>query len=64
MLQHWSKETRDQGDRRWLTARHHFVVSPEGNPANDALGASRSGTMMRSGPAPASTVTPIWTWKS
>ena len=39
MLQLRSKETLDHGDRGWLKARHHFVVSADGNPANGALGA-------------------------
>jgi quercetin 2,3-dioxygenase len=39
MLQFRSKETLDQGDRGWLKARHHFVVSADGNKANSALGA-------------------------
>jgi quercetin 2,3-dioxygenase len=39
MLQLRSKETLDHGDRGWLKARHHFVVSAEGNKANGALGA-------------------------
>jgi redox-sensitive bicupin YhaK (pirin superfamily) len=39
MLQLRSKETLDRGDRGWLKARHHFVVSADGNPANGALGA-------------------------
>jgi len=38
MLQLRSKETLDHGDRGWLKARHHFVVSAEGNPANSPLG--------------------------
>jgi hypothetical protein len=32
-------ETLDHGDRGWLKARHHFVVSTGGNRANHALGA-------------------------
>ena len=39
MLQLRSKETLDHGDRGWLKARHHFVVSAGGNKANSALGA-------------------------
>jgi quercetin 2,3-dioxygenase len=39
MLQLRSKETLDHGDRGWLKARHHFVVSATGNPANGPLGA-------------------------
>jgi quercetin 2,3-dioxygenase len=39
MLQLRSKETLDHGDRGWLNARHHFVVSADGNPANGPLGA-------------------------
>jgi quercetin 2,3-dioxygenase len=39
MLQLRSKETLDRGDRGWLNARHHFVVSADGNPANGPLGA-------------------------
>ena len=39
MLQFRSKETLDHGDRGWLKARHHFIVSANGNPANGALGA-------------------------
>jgi quercetin 2,3-dioxygenase len=39
MLQLRSKETLDHGDRGWLKARHHFVVSADGNKANSALGA-------------------------
>jgi quercetin 2,3-dioxygenase len=38
MLQLRSKETLDHGDRGWLKARHHFVVSADGNKANTALG--------------------------
>jgi quercetin 2,3-dioxygenase len=38
MLQIRSKETLDQGDHGWLKARHHFVVSTEGNRANGPLG--------------------------
>src|SRR6202162_3570589 len=30
--------TLDGGDFGWLKARHHFVVTPEGNPANGPLG--------------------------
>jgi redox-sensitive bicupin YhaK (pirin superfamily) len=39
MLQLRSKETLDHGDRGWLKARHHFVVSANGNRANCPLGA-------------------------
>src|SRR6201995_2880839 len=39
MLQLRSKETLDHGDRAWVKARHHFVVSADGNPANGPLGA-------------------------
>ena len=39
MLQLRSKETLDHGDRGWLKARHHFVVSVDGNKVNSALGA-------------------------
>jgi hypothetical protein len=39
MLQLRSKETLDHGDLGWLKARHHFVVSVDGNKANSALGA-------------------------
>ena len=39
MLQLRTKETLDGGDRGWLKARHHFVVSADGNPANRPLGA-------------------------
>jgi len=38
MLQLRSKETLDHGDRGWLKARHHFVVSEAGNRANAPLG--------------------------
>jgi redox-sensitive bicupin YhaK (pirin superfamily) len=38
MLQLRSKETLDHGDRGWLKARHHFVVSDAGNRANAPLG--------------------------
>jgi redox-sensitive bicupin YhaK (pirin superfamily) len=38
MLQLRSKETLDHGDRGWLKARHHFIVSADGNPANAPLG--------------------------
>ena len=31
--------TLDGGDFGWLKAKHHFIVSPEGNPANEPLGA-------------------------
>jgi redox-sensitive bicupin YhaK (pirin superfamily) len=39
MLQLRSKETLDKGDHGWLKARHHFVVSANGNQANHPLGA-------------------------
>lgn len=39
MLQLRSRETLDHGDLGWLKARHHFVVSADGNRANSALGA-------------------------
>ena len=39
MLQLRTKETLDHGDRGWLKARHHFVVSAQGNPVNGPLGA-------------------------
>jgi quercetin 2,3-dioxygenase len=39
MLQLRSKETLDHCNRGWLKARHHFVVSADGNPANGPLGA-------------------------
>jgi redox-sensitive bicupin YhaK (pirin superfamily) len=39
MLQLRSKETLDHGDRGWLKARHHFIVSAGGNLANSPLGA-------------------------
>jgi hypothetical protein len=39
MLQLRSEETLDHGDRGWLKARHHFIVSADGNPANGPLGA-------------------------
>ena len=38
MLQLRSKEMLDHGDRGWLKARHHFIVSADGNPANSPLG--------------------------
>jgi redox-sensitive bicupin YhaK (pirin superfamily) len=38
MLQLRSKETLDQRDHGWLKARHHFVVTAEGNRANGPLG--------------------------
>ena len=38
MLQLRSRGTLDHGDRGWLKARHHFVVSADGNKANSALG--------------------------
>jgi len=39
MLQLRSRETLDHGDRGWLKARHHFIVSADGNPVNRPLGA-------------------------
>ena len=39
MLQLRSKDTLDRADHGWLKARHHFVVSANGNPANGPLGA-------------------------
>jgi quercetin 2,3-dioxygenase len=39
MLQLRSKQTLDHCDRGWLKARHHFVVSANGNRANCPLGA-------------------------
>ena len=39
MLQLRSQETLDRGDYGWLKARHHFVVSAQGNRANGPLGA-------------------------
>lgn len=38
MLQLRSNETLDHGDRGWLKARHHFIVTADGNPANGRLG--------------------------
>jgi quercetin 2,3-dioxygenase len=38
MLQLRPKQTLDQGDHGWLKARHHFVVTAEGNRANGPLG--------------------------
>ncbi|WP_456823073.1 pirin family protein [Bradyrhizobium sp. USDA 4502] len=38
MLQLRPKETLDHRDRGWLKARHHFIVSADGNPANGRLG--------------------------
>ncbi len=39
MLQIRSSSTLDGGDFGWLKAKHHFAVSPDGNPANRPLGA-------------------------
>jgi redox-sensitive bicupin YhaK (pirin superfamily) len=39
MLQLRSRETLDHADHGWLKARHHFVVSAQGNLANAPLGA-------------------------
>jgi redox-sensitive bicupin YhaK (pirin superfamily) len=38
MLQTRPATTLDGGDFGWLKARHHFKVTPEGNPANRPLG--------------------------
>jgi redox-sensitive bicupin YhaK (pirin superfamily) len=38
MLQVRPREKLDAGDHGWLKARHHFVVSADGNSANAALG--------------------------
>jgi len=38
MLQIRTATTLDGGDFGWLKARHHFKVTPEGNPANRPLG--------------------------
>jgi redox-sensitive bicupin YhaK (pirin superfamily) len=39
MLQVRPSPTLDGGDFGWLKAKHHFAVTPEGNPANGPLGA-------------------------
>jgi len=39
MLQVRASSTLDGGDFGWLKAKHHFAVSPDGNPANKPLGA-------------------------
>jgi redox-sensitive bicupin YhaK (pirin superfamily) len=39
MLQIRPSSTLDGGDFGWLRAKHHFAVSPDGNPANKPLGA-------------------------
>jgi redox-sensitive bicupin YhaK (pirin superfamily) len=39
MLQARPSTTLDGADLGWLKAKHHFVVSPDGNPANRPLGA-------------------------
>ncbi|MBM7045692.1 pirin family protein [Rhizobium lusitanum] len=39
MLQHRPSHTLDGGDHGWLKARHHFVVTRDGNAENKALGA-------------------------
>lgn len=39
MLQVRSSPTLDGGDFGWLQAKHHFAVTPDGNPANGPLGA-------------------------
>ena len=38
MLQPRPSSTLDGGDFGWLKAKHHFAVSPSGNPANAPLG--------------------------
>jgi quercetin 2,3-dioxygenase len=38
MLQLRSRKMLDHADHGWLTACHHFVVSPRGNPAHTPLG--------------------------
>ena len=38
MLQIRPAKTLDTADFGWLKARHHFKVTPEGNPANTPLG--------------------------
>lgn len=38
MLQYRPKHTLDRGDYHWLKARHHFIVSPNGNLDNRPLG--------------------------
>src|ERR1700761_9799133 len=38
MLQIRPSSTLDGGDFGWLRAKHHFVVTADGNPANAALG--------------------------
>ena len=39
MISHRRWESLDRADFSWLRARYHFQVSPEGNPAHQALGA-------------------------
>src|ERR1700752_594316 len=39
MLQLRPSSTLDGGDLGWAKAKHHFAVSPDGNPANKPLGA-------------------------
>src|SRR5277367_599081 len=38
MLQIRPSSTLDGGDFGWLKAKHHFVVTADGNPANASLG--------------------------
>jgi len=38
MLKVRPSRTLDGGDFGWLKAKHHFIVGPEGNPANEPLG--------------------------
>ena len=38
MLRLRASSSLDGGDYGWLKARHHFAVTPDGNPANGALG--------------------------
>ena len=38
MLKVRPSRTLDGGDFGWLKAKHHFIVGPEGNPANQPLG--------------------------
>lgn len=64
MLQFRSKETLDHGDRGWLKARHHFIVSANGNPANGVLGALVVWNDDEIAPAPVLVATRIQTWKS
>src|SRR5579862_4808252 len=39
MLQLRPRDTLSGGDFGWLKARHHFRVTPQGNPAHEPLGA-------------------------